>query len=412
MASHHLFNSACFLVISNKNLSIDVCVKFAAIQPAPKGNIAVHCGGPGSLSGCVYIMGGEENLGPENVDQYNVIGFDQRGMGRSEPTFVVDECNVINYDTNSARALINLNDEATVRAHAQIYKDRALGCWAYEGFKLKAMSKDGEEKTYHFLEYSGTRQLVEDIERVRVIFGDQKLSVFGISYGTKVMGSYATVFPKNINLLVLDGNDDPNVDIVENTVDLARSTNQRIDFFISSCDMFPDTCPVDNMRQCINELNFILKENSDDIFYTFGIDNPSNLMFNLIKLMFADFSGTPTLCNFADQGDYDSIKALLLGGNSEYIKKNENWFSMKSGQFLPFDTESSPTSGTSNTWPFTDYQIKAELLTADIITAQDYAFGAYDEDQYVKFLMNLNQVSDSIFYDYFGTLAQSHSSSC
>jgi pimeloyl-ACP methyl ester carboxylesterase len=30
----------------------------------------------------------------------------------------------------------------------------------------------------------GTRQLAEDIERVRRIFGDQPLSVYGISYGT------------------------------------------------------------------------------------------------------------------------------------------------------------------------------------------------------------------------------------
>lgn len=42
--------------------------------------------------------------------------------------------------------------------------------------------------TYHFLEHSGTRQLAEDIERVRRVFGDQKLSVYGISYGTVVMG--------------------------------------------------------------------------------------------------------------------------------------------------------------------------------------------------------------------------------
>ncbi len=338
-------------------------------------------------------MGSEESLGPDNVDQYNVIGFDQRGMGRSEPTFVVDDCHVNNHDPNSARVLINFNDEESVRALAQVYKDRALACWAYEGFRLKTLSKDGVEKTYHFLEYSGTRQLVEDIERVRRIFGNHKLSVFGISYGTKVMGSYATVFPSNVNLLVLDGNDDPNVDIVENTVDIARSANQRIDFFMSSCEMFPDTCPVDNMRECINELNLIFKENSDDIFNTFGIRNPSDLMFAIIKGMFADFAITPTLCAFADQGDYESIKALLLLQDAEYNRMNENVLSLTSGQYFPQDSESRPTSGNSNTWPFPDYVTKANLLTSDIITAQDYAFGAYDEEQYVKFLMSLNQAS-------------------
>lgn len=33
---------------------IDVCVTFATQQPAPRGNMAVHCGGPGGLSLCNY----------------------------------------------------------------------------------------------------------------------------------------------------------------------------------------------------------------------------------------------------------------------------------------------------------------------------------------------------------------------
>ncbi len=100
---------------------------------------------------------------------------------------------------------------------------------------------------------------MEVIERVRIAFGDQKLSVYGISYGTKVMGLYATIFSDKVNLMVLDGNDgmfslapvpyscvvsfccvskgicsllssllhgmqpnDPNVDIVSNAIDIAR----------------------------------------------------------------------------------------------------------------------------------------------------------------------------------------------
>ena len=55
----------------------DVCVKFAANQPAPRGNMAVHCGGPGSLSDCVYNLGSRLYLGTDNVENYNLIAFDQ-----------------------------------------------------------------------------------------------------------------------------------------------------------------------------------------------------------------------------------------------------------------------------------------------------------------------------------------------
>ena len=50
---------------------------------------------------------------------------------------------------------------------------------------IDAQNDTGEtaSKGYHFLEYSGTRQLAEDIWRIREIFGDQKISVYGVSYG-------------------------------------------------------------------------------------------------------------------------------------------------------------------------------------------------------------------------------------
>ena len=37
----------------------------------------VHCGGPGSLSGCLHLMGTAEAIGFDNVADYNVISIDQ-----------------------------------------------------------------------------------------------------------------------------------------------------------------------------------------------------------------------------------------------------------------------------------------------------------------------------------------------
>ena len=50
----------------------DVCVRFADVQPAPRGNLFVHCGGPGKLSRCLLDMG----KSPHKYG-YNVIGIDQ-----------------------------------------------------------------------------------------------------------------------------------------------------------------------------------------------------------------------------------------------------------------------------------------------------------------------------------------------
>ena len=140
--------------------------------------MAVHCGGPGSLSSCVY------NPHPHHFG-YNVIAFDQRGMGRSSPTFLVEECTSSLYEQEAGSTGIlgvDLDDEESIRSFARLTKARNLGCWNYPSFKVPVDEDDDTSKTFHFLEYSGTRQLSEDIERIRILFGDHKLSVHGISY--------------------------------------------------------------------------------------------------------------------------------------------------------------------------------------------------------------------------------------
>lgn len=168
-------------------------------------------------------------------------------MGRSTPTFVIPECAVHMQGDDSNALMINYNDEESIRAAAKLYKQVHINCWNYPGFLLEAGNA-----TYHFLEHSGTRQLAEDIERVRRIFGDQKLSVYGISYGTVVMGVYATMFAENVNLMVLDGSVDPNSDIVSRTIDDVRSKQERLDYFIASCEFGNVQCGTFDVRSCIN----------------------------------------------------------------------------------------------------------------------------------------------------------------
>ena len=74
-------------------------------------------------------------------------------------------------------------------------------CWTNPEYILK--SPDGKE-SYHFLEYPGTQQAIEDIERFCIAIKSKKLSLYGLSYGTSIAGLYATVFPENVISLVLD----------------------------------------------------------------------------------------------------------------------------------------------------------------------------------------------------------------
>ena len=70
-------------------------------------------------------------------------------------------------------------------------------------------TSDGTIYSYHFLEYSGTRQLVEDLNLFRQVIGAEKLSLYGISYGTQVMATFATMFPENVDKFIIDSNVSP-----------------------------------------------------------------------------------------------------------------------------------------------------------------------------------------------------------
>jgi len=57
-----------------------------------------------------------------------------------------------------------------------------------------------------YQDFAGTQDLAHDMDTFRRAIGQQKLSVWGVSYGTEVGATYATIFPENVHRLVLDGN--------------------------------------------------------------------------------------------------------------------------------------------------------------------------------------------------------------
>lgn len=352
-------------------VDVYVCVKFAEIQPAPRGNIAVHCGGPCTTSDCIYLMGGEYSMG-EAHSTYNVISFDQRGMGRSTPTFFVEECSFPEEtDDFGDKVDVDVTEPDTIRDYARVWKKRNLDCWKSDEFQLVVTQNDGSERSWHFLEYSGTRQLAEDIERVRILFGDQQLSIYGISYGTNVFGTYATVFPRNINLMVLDGNQSPRSELFENYNDKALVMNNRIDYFIASCEFTEGGCKVD-LRTCLTNLDGVLRENSEDVRETFKVTPHS--VFNLALMsMFENYDYVPLVCNVAVK-NYDILRSYLL----KYQKDHQPQIALQSGKEYQVDSESKPTSTVVS--PISGYAVRA----------QDYAFGLYSEDLFVQSLMELD----------------------
>ncbi|KAL7525747.1 hypothetical protein ACHAWF_001492, partial [Thalassiosira exigua] len=236
------------------NVEVYFCVRFATVQPAPRGNIIGHCGGPGTLSACGINMV-ELDLDPDTADSYNIIGFDQRGMGRSMPTFIVKECTDVEYGYSGT--IDDYTNETLIREAAKKIKARNIGCLHHGDFQLP-VPDDPYNRTYNFLQYSGSRQAADDINRMRVLFGDQPISMYGASYGAKLFAAYATAYPLGVNLMVLDAAEDPDHDIVDNFVDALKGRHRRIHHFVSVCSEEvsntndgPTPCGISDPSSCI-----------------------------------------------------------------------------------------------------------------------------------------------------------------
>ena len=78
----------------------------------------------------------------------------------------------------------------------------------------------------------------------------------------QVFGTYATIFPQSVGLMVLDGSVNP----LQNLEAIARvqatGENTRISYALFSCSARnieePGSCPVDDLAKCVSDVNSIL----------------------------------------------------------------------------------------------------------------------------------------------------------
>lgn len=119
---------------------------------------------------------------------------------------------------------------------------RSIACYDSEKFQLKG--KDG--RIYNFLDYTGTRYLAYDIDTFRRAIGAKRISIFGISYGTAVGGVYASAFPENVDLLLLDGNMPPFPDKLQFSIDMASTVSRAASKLLYNCRIRGSSCGLED----------------------------------------------------------------------------------------------------------------------------------------------------------------------
>src|SRR4051812_5408829 len=181
-AAQALTWSACADFSGVRCATVTVPLDRAGTDP---GQVPLRVGRIGKSTGktLMYLSGGPGGAGvsemisvipivPALMRRYRVVGYDQRGTGRSG----LLRCPALERDPH-------LRNTAA-----------AEQCAASLGVARK-----------HYT----TADSVQDMEAIRQQLGVEKLTLFGISYGTELALAYARTFPTHVDRLIIDSVVDP-----------------------------------------------------------------------------------------------------------------------------------------------------------------------------------------------------------
>ena len=168
-------------------------IKISRVQHTGKnyqGALLINPGGPGG-SGIPWSAVASRRLDKKVAAQYDLIGFDPRGVGQSTPSL---NCKVHYFKAP--------RPDTVPKTHA----DEAKNIARAKGYAKACAKKYGR----NVLKHINTRDAARDMDTIRSALGQKKISYLGYSYGTYLGSAYATMFPSHVHRLVLDSMIGPN----------------------------------------------------------------------------------------------------------------------------------------------------------------------------------------------------------
>ncbi|MDQ2815456.1 MAG: alpha/beta hydrolase, partial [Actinomycetota bacterium] len=169
------------------SLALDM-IPATAAPSRQQGIMLVNPGGPGG-DGLPLAAEAAQGLSPGVTADYDIVGFDPRGVGSSVPALSCDS----SFFSGVRPDYIPANSAAE-----QVLINRA-----------KMYASDCQQKFGWLLPYMTTADVARDLDSIRAAFGVSKINYYAFSYGTYLGQVYATLFPSRVRRMVLDSTVDP-----------------------------------------------------------------------------------------------------------------------------------------------------------------------------------------------------------
>ena len=204
--------------------TIDISVlKVPAARPEQRlGSLVVNPGGPGA-PGTTYAAAADSVFGQRLTDSFDIVGFDPRGTGGSEPVDCLSDS-----DLDGLLAADPDPDSPAEQAALLDLLDRFFtGC---------------VERSGGLVGHVTTIEAARDMDVLRAALGDGQLDYLGASYGTKLGATYADLFPERVGHLVLDGAVDVSLGSRQLSLDQAAGFERALRSYVQNCLDSTDSC--------------------------------------------------------------------------------------------------------------------------------------------------------------------------
>ena len=179
-----------------KGDTIDLALVRMPATGKREGAVLFNPGGPGGSGFDFVAYSGKVIQSELGLEHFDVVGFDPRGVDRSNGIRCVDDAFMEAHlylddtpDTPEEKALLEEDDKGFVEGCKKNYGDT--------------------------LRFYSTEATARDMDLIRAAMGDDQISYLGISYGTYLGAVYATLFPDRVRAMALDSAYEPNGDTVD-----------------------------------------------------------------------------------------------------------------------------------------------------------------------------------------------------
>lgn len=190
--------------------------RFNALDPANRiGTLLVNPGGPG-FGGADLAFFAAQIFDRKLLERFDIVGWDPRGTGESDPAI---DC-IDDYDPYFNEIDSTPDSPAEYDRLVRTAEDFARQCLG---------------RNRSIIQHVGTNNSARDMDSIRRALGERTISYFGLSYGSELGATWATLFPDTVRAAVLDGASDPDADVLESSLQQMAGFEASLATFLARC---------------------------------------------------------------------------------------------------------------------------------------------------------------------------------